>query len=75
MTCPDFNICFFLEARNLGLLANFTICGIEDLAKPWDLAGMGLNLGFFFLVDTPSGSSVLTNQFLNLVLPRQSLGI
>ena len=71
MTCPDFNISLFLEDRKLGLLANFNICGIADLAKPWVLAGMGLNLGFFLLVDTPSGSSVFTNQFLKR--PRQSV--
>ena len=73
MTCPEFKTSLLLEAIKLGLLANFTIWGIADLAKPWVLAGMGLKLGFFLLVAIPCGSSVLTNQSLNFVLARQSL--
>ena len=73
INCPEFKTRVFLEAKKLGLLANFTIWGIADLAKPWVLAGRGLKLGFFLLVAIPCGSSVLTNQFLNFVLARQSL--
>ena len=73
MTRPKLKTSLFLEAQILGLLANFTIWAIADLAKTWVLVGMGLSLGFFLLVAIPGGFSVLTNQFLNFVLLRQSL--
>ena len=34
MTCPEFKTSLFLEAKKMGLLANFTTCGMADLAKP-----------------------------------------
>ena len=72
MICPEFKISFFLEAKNSGLFANLTICGIADLENPCVLAGIGLKVGFFPLVTNPSFSFVLTNQFRNLVLLMQS---